>query len=72
MSEKKFVIKGMHCKSCSMLIEDILEDMDIKVKSLTVDDDKKEGTLLIDTDQDPNKIKETIEAEGDYTVSLVA
>ena len=43
-------IKGMHCKSCAMLIEDALEDLGVKSK---VDSDKH--TAIIDFDE--NKIE---------------
>ena len=56
-------IKGMHCNSCKMLIEDALEDLgtkqaevDMKTKTITITYNKDELDL--------NKIIETIKAEG--------
>jgi copper chaperone CopZ len=71
MPELKFTMKGTHCKSCKMLIEDVLEEMNIKVVSIEINEAKKEGRLIVNTEVDPQKIIDTIQAEGDYTVELV-
>ncbi len=60
----KMKIKGMHCKSCKMLIEDALDEIGVKAE---VNVEKgfvefEEGGVSLE------KIKKTIEAEGDYTV----
>jgi copper chaperone len=55
-------VKGMHCKSCSMLIEDALEDLGVKSK---VDSDK--GTAIVEFDENKvseEAIKKAIKAEG--------
>ena len=64
----KFTIKGMHCPSCKLLVEDILEDLNIKVNSLTVDEKKQIGILDAPTNNPQALIKE-IEAETGYEVS---
>jgi len=69
MSLMKFEISGMHCDSCKMLIEDVLEDMDIGIKSLNVDKDSQKGTLEVDTDRTPEDIIKAIQDEGDYKVN---
>lgn len=60
--ETEFNVKGMHCKSCEMLIEDAL--MDLKgVKKVNID--HKTGVVLVDHDNvDLGKIKSVIVDEG--------
>ncbi|MBT4935635.1 heavy-metal-associated domain-containing protein [Candidatus Woesearchaeota archaeon] len=56
-------VKGMHCASCGMLIQDALED--IGVVQTVVDNDK--GTVVVDFDEQKvslDKIKKTIVVEG--------
>jgi copper chaperone CopZ len=59
-------IKGMHCKSCKMLIEDALEEIDVKsnvnVEAETIELGYDESKISLE------KIKSTIKAEGDYEV----
>lgn len=64
----KFKIEGMHCKSCKMLIEDILDDINVQVVSLTVNEAKQEGVLEV-ANGDKQQIINAIEAEGDYKVN---
>ena len=55
-------IKGMHCKSCKMLIEDALDDLDVKSEV-----DSEKGTAAIEFDESKiteEKIKKAIEKEG--------
>lgn len=55
-------VKGMHCKSCSMLIEDVLEDLGVKSK---VND--KEGIAIVEFDENKvseEKIRAAIKKEG--------
>ena len=61
-------IKGMHCKSCKMLIEDALEDLGVKSN---VDNEK--GTATIEFDESKiteEKIKDAIKKEG-YQVEWI-
>jgi len=69
MSLKRFKIEGMHCKSCKMLIEDVMEDLGIEIKSFKVDEDKQVGKLEVETDKDDKEIIDAIQEEGDYKVS---
>jgi len=71
MTLLKFIITGMHCKSCKMLIEDVLEDLNCKIISFEVDEQKQEGTLQIESEVDAQKIITDIQAEGDYKVQLI-
>lgn len=48
--EKKIKVKGMHCKSCEVLIQDSLSDIGVKSKV-----NHKTGEVLIDFD--PKKVK---------------
>ena len=68
MKKIRLKVKGMHCKSCSMLIEDALEDLGAKSK---VND--KEGIAVVEFDE--NKVslaalKKAVTDEG-YTVTKV-
>ncbi|MCF7871648.1 cation transporter [Candidatus Woesearchaeota archaeon] len=62
--EKKFKVKGMHCKSCEMLIKEELEELDyVNVKSISHDS----GELKLGFDENKvseNKIRAVIKKEG--------
>ncbi|HLC89100.1 MAG TPA: heavy-metal-associated domain-containing protein [Candidatus Nanoarchaeia archaeon] len=63
MAELKFKIKGMHCKSCSMLIADALED--IGVENSKIDPVSGQAAIRFDEKKvTAEKIKKTITAEG--------
>lgn len=66
----KLEIKGMHCPSCKMLIEDILEDMEMNVETIRVNTEQKIEIILTNRKSNFEEIKKTIEAEGDYEVKL--
>tara|TARA_Y100000310_G_scaffold312690_1_gene360248 strand:- start:314 stop:541 length:228 start_codon:yes stop_codon:yes gene_type:complete len=58
-------ITGMHCKSCKMLIEDALEDINVKSD---VSVEREEATVEFDEAKvSLDKVKKAIEDEG-YTV----
>ena len=62
MKKIRLKVKGMHCKSCSMLIEDALEDLGAKSK---VND--KEGIAVVEFDENKvseEKIRAAIKKEG--------
>ena len=67
MRMKKILkIKGMHCKSCKMLIEDSLEEIDVKSNV-----NYEKGSVEVEFDENKvslDKIKKQIEQEGDYVV----
>ena len=55
-------IKGMHCKSCEILIQDSLEELGVKSKA-----DHKKGAVEVEFDNNKisqDKIKQAIEKEG--------
>jgi copper chaperone CopZ len=59
----KLKVKGMHCKSCEMLIKDILDDEDVKVISISYET----GDLEIsynENDIDIEEIKKVLAEEG--------
>jgi len=61
-------IKGMHCESCKLLIEDICKETK-GVKSCTVD--FKKGTAVVEHDgADIKLIKKEIEKVGKYKVVI--
>ena len=67
--KKTLQIKGMHCKSCKMLLEDSFEDLG--VASATIDWEK--GIAVVEFDE--NKVslvalKKAVVDEG-YTVTKV-
>lgn len=57
-------VKGMHCKSCAMLIEDSLTEIgatDVKV-------DVAKGLVTLTSDKDKKTIAKSIETAGEYKV----
>jgi len=63
MTTIKTKIKGMHCRSCEMLIEETL--MDAGVDKSTIN--HKEGTAIIEFDENKLStmdIKKIIQSEG--------
>lgn len=62
-------VKGTHCKSCKMLIEEVCAEIP-GVKSCTVD--FKTGKTVIEHDEklDLKKLKKEIEGLGEYTVLI--
>ncbi len=65
-----FSIKGMHCKSCTMLVTDIASEQGAKIESLAVDEKKQEGRLVATT-SDPKKLADAIAREGNYKVTQI-
>lgn len=60
-------IKGTHCQSCKMLIEDICSEFQ-EIKSSALD--FKTGRLVIEHDEklDLSKLKKEIKKLGDYSI----
>jgi Cu+-exporting ATPase len=66
--KKTFNVKGMHCKSCEMLVKDSVTELDGMNK---VDVSLIKNTVTVDYDEKKLKdiaIKKAIESEG-YKVS---
>ena len=61
------IIKGIHCTSCKVLIEDICFGFK-EIKKCEVD--VKSGKVIVEhqTNFDPQKIKKEIEKIGEYRV----
>lgn len=62
-------VKGMHCQSCKVLIEDVCSEI-VGVKSCTLD--FKSGKLVVEHEQglDMKRVKKEIEGAGEYKVTL--
>ena len=63
MKKINLKIKGMHCPSCEMLIEDALDNIGVN----DVEIDSKTGKAIIGFDEEKvseELIKKTIEGEG--------
>ena len=67
--KKTITIKGLHCKSCKVLIEDTVNDID-GVLSCKVD--LKTGKTIIEYRDNPdfNRIIKEIESLGEYEVNV--
>ena len=64
MGKKIINVKGMHCKSCEILIKEELEEID-GVKTVNPDHSKETIILEFDgTNNTLNKIKNKIKKEG--------
>ncbi|MBR9702641.1 heavy-metal-associated domain-containing protein [Candidatus Woesearchaeota archaeon] len=60
-------VKGMHCPSCKMLIEEELEDNGATNIEISFDAETQEG-LVVCENIDEKKAKELIEELGDYKI----
>ncbi len=65
-----FEIKGIHCSSCQMLIEDILQDEGVKVTKFAADMKKQTALMTVDTKLSEDEIIEIIKSAGEYKVTL--
>lgn len=66
MEKMKLKISGMHCKSCEILIRDILEDEGIEVLNISMNTEILEFNSK-DKNSDLNKIKKLL-LENKYKV----
>jgi copper chaperone CopZ len=60
MSKLQLKVKGMHCRSCEMLITEVLEEAGAK----NVEVSHKTGDLSLETNLSVEKVKELIKKEG--------
>ncbi len=60
-------ISGMHCKSCKILIEEVLSEIEGVVSS-NVDFKKGEAVIEHTKEVGMEKIKKEIESLGDYKI----
>ena len=63
-----FLITGTHCKACKMLIEDAVSELP-GVQSIAVDFATGEATLEYNDSLDWGSLKETVESQGEYSMS---
>ncbi len=68
---QKFEITGMHCKSCKILVQDILSDLCVSVSELTLNEKEQKGILKTEMDIPAKKLIDTIEKETGYKVKLL-
>lgn len=65
--KKQFIVKGTHCKSCKMLIEDVASEIS-GIQSCEVNYETGETVVEHDENIVWEKFKEEIEKLGDYKV----
>ena len=63
----ELVVKGFHCKSCKMLVEDLAEDFP-SIESCVVDVETGKVVIEHSSELDLSKFKKEIEDLGDYKV----
>lgn len=67
MAKIQFVVTGMHCNSCKMLVEEELQDIGAKDILVTVDQKKETGVVSCDYNGDFKNVVAAIKKAG-YTV----
>lgn len=65
---QEFEIKGVHCKSCKMLITDVLEDEGVKILKFDENLDAQNAKIKIESKLSPEQIMEFIRSAGEYEV----
>ena len=63
MSTISVKVKGMHCNSCKIIVEEALQDIGAKNISIAIDEKKQIGKVSF-LHEDKKKVIETIEKEG--------
>jgi copper chaperone CopZ len=63
------IIKGTHCKSCKILIEDVCKEIK-GAKACTVNFENGETNIKHDESFDWQAFKKEVEGLGNYTVNL--
>lgn len=56
-------VKGMHCKSCKIIVEEALQDIGAKNISISIDEKKQMGSVNAEH-EDKKKVIAAIEGEG--------
>ena len=64
MTKHNLEVKGMHCKSCVMLVTDVLEESSAKNISISLDEKKQIGKVSFEYSGDKKKVIGAIEKEG--------
>ena len=57
-------VEGMHCKSCKILVNDILKELGASNISIDVDEKKNMGKVSFDYSGDKKLVNMAIEKEG--------
>ena len=68
MNKQTFIVEGMHCASCAMLIKDALEeagDEIVTIKQI----EKNKGKVIVMSKRSTDVIAKAISSEGDYMVT---
>ena len=68
MTKNNLNVTGMHCKSCSLLITGVLEDLGASDISVKLDEKTQIGKVSFEYSGNQKKVIEEIEKEG-YKVS---
>jgi copper chaperone CopZ len=66
--KQTITVKGMHCKSCSILISEALEESGAKDVSVKLDEKKQIGTVTLNSALSKDKLKTIIREQGEYQV----
>jgi len=64
MAKMKLKGKGPHCKSCKMLLTDVLEELGAKEISIDLNEEKKIASCVFTYSGDKNDAIKAIEEEG--------
>ena len=63
-TQHQFTVKGMHCKSCAMLVQDAVEEIGATDVKITIDEKKNEGVVTLAYAGKRENIIRAIESEG--------
>lgn len=64
MTKFQFTVKGMHCKSCSMIVTENLQDLGAKDVSIKLDEKKQIAQVSFDFSGKKEDAVHAIEKEG--------
>ena len=64
MTKYNLNVEGMHCKSCKILINDVLQELGASSISIEADEKRKIGKISFDYSGDKKNVISAIEKEG--------
>ena len=64
MTKFNLNVEGMHCKSCKILVAEVLEELGASNIFIEVDEKKKLGKVSFDYSDDKKNVISAIEKEG--------
>ncbi len=67
MAKINLSLKGTHCQSCKMVIEDVLSDLGATSVNIEINEKAQTGKVSCQFSGDKKQVVEAIEKEG-YTV----